>query len=128
MYTEPDYSELWNEMDELLIQYPELSELWLDQGKLDKLRAKYPGKEELVSYFRRRAFTSLVMEKLFRVFELTQDEEEYGGGDEAEAEEQESITIGNPELKRIWEEDVKEEYEDFPEFIQYVTENIFVSG
>ncbi len=126
MYPEPDYSELWNEMDELLIQYPELSELWLDKVKLDKLRAKYTGKDELLTYFRRRAFTSLVMEKIFRVFELTQDEEQYGA-DEPEEEEQESITIGNPELKRIWEEDVRDEYEDFPEFIQYVADNIFTT-
>ncbi len=127
MYNQADYGELWNEMDELLIQYPELSELWLDRHKLDKLRARYPGKDELREYFRKRAFTSLVMEKIFRVYELMADENEFGN-DGDEEDEEESITIDNPELKRIWQEDVKDEYEDFEDFIQYVDETIFVTA
>ncbi len=121
MYDQADYSELWNEMDELLIQYPELSELWLDRDKLVTLRNRYPGRDDLREYFRKRAFTALVMEKIFRVYELMEGEEPV---EEEEAEE--SITIDNPELKRIWNEDVKDEYSDYPEFIEYVEQNIFV--
>ncbi len=126
MYNQADYSELWNEMDELLIQYPELSELWLDRAKLDKLRSRYPARDDLREYFRKRAFTSLVMEKVFRVYELLEGEENYSD-DEQEGDEEESITIDNPELKRIWDEDVKDEYDEFPEFIEYVNESIFVN-
>ncbi len=125
MYNQADYGELWNEMDELLSQYPEWSELWLDRQKLDKLRARYPGKDELRDYFRKRAFTSLVMEKIFRVYELMEDEHEFG--DDEHEDEEESITIDNPELKRIWQEDVKDEYEEFEDFVQYVEETIFVT-
>ncbi len=117
MYDQNDYSELWNEMDELLIEYPELSELWLDREKLSKLRSKYPGKDDLKEYFRKRAFTSLVMEKIFRVYEVI---EESGG--EAEVE---GIKLDNPELWSIWNEDVKDEYSDFPEFIEYVESQVF---
>jgi hypothetical protein len=115
MYNENDYAELWNEMDEMLIQYPELSELWLDRGKLATLRTRYPSKEELKDYFRKRAFTALVMERVFRMFEATNE-------GEVEAE---GITLDNPELYRIWNEDVKDEYSDFPEFIQFVEESVF---
>ena len=115
MYNENDYAELWNEMDEMLIQYPELSELWLDRSKLAALRTRYPSKEELKDYFRKRAFTALVMERVFRVFEATSE-------GEAEAE---GITLDNPELYRIWNQDVKDEYSDFPEFIQFVEESVF---
>ncbi len=121
MYDQADYSELWNEMDELLIQYPELSELWLDREKLVTLRNRYPGKDDLREYFRKRAFTALVMEKIFRVYELTEGESAM-----EESEEEESITIDNPELKRIWLEDVKDEYSDYPDFVDYVNQNIFV--
>lgn len=114
-YDESDYSELWNEMDEMLIQYPELSELWLDRDKLVSLRSKYPARDDLKDYFRKRAFTALVMEKVFRVFEAAQDGEE----------EVEGLTLDNPELWRIWNEDVKDEYTDFPEFIDFVEKNVF---
>ncbi len=117
-YDESDYSELWNEMDEMLIQYPELSELWLDRDKLSALRSKYPAKDDLKDYFRRRAFTALVMEKVFRVFEAAQ----------AGEEEVEGLTLDNPELWRIWNEDVKDEYSDFPEFVDFVDKNVFASG
>lgn len=121
MYEPNDYSELWNEMDELLIQFPELSELWLEREKLEALQLKYPGKDDLRDYFRRRAFTSLVMEKVFRVFESM---EERGEGEEGE--EEEGLTLDNPELWRIWKEDVRDEYSDYPEFIEYVEKNVFV--
>lgn len=121
MYEPNDYSELWNEMDELLIQFPELSELWLEREKLEALQLKYPGKDDLRDYFRRRAFTSLVMEKVFRVFESI---EERGEGEEGE--EEEGLTLDNPELWRIWKEDVRDEYSDYPEFIDYVEKNVFV--
>ncbi len=116
-YDESDYSELWNEMDEMLIQYPELSELWLDRDKLSALRSKYPAKDDLKDYFRRRAFTALVMEKVFRVFEAAQ----------AGEEEVEGLTLDNPELWRIWNEDVKDEYSDFPEFVDFVDKNVCAS-
>lgn len=116
-----DYSDLWNEMDELLIQYPELSELWLDRDKLATLRVKYPGKDDLKDYFRKRAFTSLVMENIFRIFEATPE----GGGD-SEGEEAEGITLDNFDLWRIWSEDVRDEYSEYPEFIEYVEKNVFV--
>ncbi len=119
MYDQTDYSELWNEMDELLIEYPELSELWLDREKLAQLRSRYPGKDDLKEYFRKRAFTSLVMEKIFRVYEAI---EESGGEEEVEG-----ITLDNPELYRIWKEDIKDEYSDFPEFILYVAQEVFSS-
>jgi hypothetical protein len=122
MYEQKDYSELWNEMDELLIQYPELSELWLERDKLEELQLKYPGKEDLRDYFRKRAFTSLVMEKVFRVFENLEEE---GGGEEGQ-EEEEGLALDNPELWRIWKEDVRDEYSDFPEFVDYVEKNVFV--
>jgi hypothetical protein len=115
-----DYSDLWSEMDELLIEYPELSELWLDRGKISDLRLKYPVKEDLKDYFRKRAFTSLVMENIFRIFELT------GEAEGEEAEDKEGITLDNPELWRIWSEDVSDEYSDYPEFIEYVEKNVFV--
>lgn len=115
MNEEPDYSELWNEMDEMLIEYPELSELWLDPVKLSTLRSKYPAKDDLKAYFRKRAFTALVMERIFRVFEAAQDEEQ----------EVEGISLDNPELWRIWDEDVKDEYADYPEFIGFVEKAIF---
>jgi hypothetical protein len=116
-YGESDYSELWNEMDEMLIQYPELSELWLDRDKLATLRSRFPGKDDLKDYFRKRAFTALVIEKVFRVFEALQDE----------SEEAEGITLDNPELWRIWNDDVKDEYTDYPEFIDFVAKSVFVS-
>ncbi len=115
MYDETDYSDLWNEMDEMLIQYPELSELWLDRDKLASLRSKYSSKDDLKDYFRKRAFTALVIEKVFRVFEAAQDGEE----------EVEGITLDNPELWRIWNEDVKDEYSDYPEFVDFVEKIIF---
>lgn len=116
-----DYSNLWNEMDGLLIEYPELSELWLDRDKLVDLRLKYPAKEDLKEYFRKRAFTSLVMENIFRIFELSTDAE--GDGSEEEGE---GITLDNPELWRIWSLDVSDEYSDYPEFVEYVEKNVFV--
>lgn len=116
-----DYSNLWNEMDELLIQYPELSELWLDREKLAALRVKYPGKDDLKDYFRKRAFTSLVMENIFRIFESTTD-----GTAGSEEEEAEGITLDNSDLWRIWSEDVRDEYSDYPEFVEYVEKNVFV--
>ncbi len=116
MYGEEDYSELWNDMDELLIEHPELSELWLDREKLATLRARYPAKEDLREYFRKRAFTALVIEKIFRVFEMTEEGEE----------EVEGITLDNPELHRIWSEDVKDEYADFPEFVEFVEREVFM--
>ncbi len=119
LYDQNDYSELWNDMDELLIEYPELSELWLDRDKLAKLRSRYPAKEDLKEYFRKRAFTSLVMEKIFRVYEAIEE-----GGEESEVE---GITLDNPELYRIWNEDVKEEYSDFAEFVEYVEQEVFSS-
>ncbi len=117
MYDQNDFSDLWNEMDELLIEFPELSELWLDRDKLAELKSRYPGKDALKDYFRKRAFTSLVMEKIFRVYEAIE---------EGEGEEQvEGITLDNPELERIWNEDIKEEYSDFPEFVEYVEKEVF---
>lgn len=116
-----DYSNLWNEMDGLLIEYPELSELWLDRDKLVDLRLKYPAKEDLKEYFRKRAFTSLVMENIFRIFELSTDAE--GDGSEEEGE---GITLDNPELWQIWSLDVSDEYSDYPEFVEYVEKNVFV--
>ncbi len=124
MYNEADYGELWNEMDELLIQYPELSELWLDRDKLAALRRRFQSRDELREYFRKRAFTSLVMEKIFRVYELSEGETSSDGSGE---EEEETITIDNEELRSIWEQDVKDEYSDFPEFIDFVEKNIFTS-
>ncbi len=123
MNEQTDYSELWNEMDELLIQYPELSELWLDPDKLAALQVKYIGKEDLKDYFRKRAFTSLVMEKVFRVFESLEETREEEGEQEVEG-----LTLDNPELWRIWKEDVRDEYSDYPEFIEYVEKNVFVNG
>lgn len=116
-----DYSDLWNEMDELLIQYPELSELWLDRDKLASLRSKYPAKDELKDYFRKRAFTSLVMENIFRIYEASTEGD--GGSDEGEGE---GITLDNGDLWRIWSEDVRDEYSEYPEFIEYVEKNVFI--
>src|SRR5712692_6282307 len=123
MYERNDYADLWNEMDELLIRYPELSELWLDRDKLAGLRLKYPRDEELRGYFRKRAFTSLVMEKVFRVYESPEEED-----GEEEGEGSEGLTIDNPELWRIWNEDVRDEYSDYAEFIEYVEKNVFTSA
>jgi hypothetical protein len=115
-----EYSDLWSEMDELLIEHPELSELWLDRDKLASLRVKYTTKEELKEYYRKRAFTSLVMENIFRIFESGQEDQTDQTGDEVEG-----ITLDNPELWRIWSEDVRDEYSDYPEFIEYVDKNVF---
>jgi hypothetical protein len=123
MNEQNDYSDLWSEMDELLIEYPELSELWLDRDKLASLRGRYATKDDLKEYYRKRAFTSLVMENIFRIFELTQEDQ----GDQ-EPEEAEGITLDNPELWRIWSEDVRDEYSDYPEFIEYVDKNVFVNS
>ncbi len=118
MYEQEEYGELWNDMDELLIEYPELSELWLDRDKLSVLRGRYPAKEDLKDYFRKRAFTALVMEKIFRVWEMTNEGQE----------ETEGITVDNSELQRIWREDVKDEYADFPEFVDFVEKEVFGPG
>jgi hypothetical protein len=118
-----EYSGLWSEMDELLIEHPELSELWLDRDKLASLRLRYAAKQDLEEYYRKRAFTSLVMENIFRIYEATLE----GEGDQG-AEEAEGITLDNPELWRIWSEDVRDEYSDYPEFIEYVDKNVFESG
>lgn len=120
-----DYSGLWSEMDELLIEHPELSELWLDRDKLSALQNKYPAKEDLKEYFRKRAFTSLVMEDLFRIFELRPED---GDDVDEEGDEAEGITLDNAELWRIWSEDVRDEYSDYPEFVEYVEKNVFVKG
>ena len=115
-----EYSDLWSEMDELLIEYPELSDLWLDRDKIASLRVKYPARDELKDYYRKRAFTSLVMENIFRIFESLQQDQVDQTGEEAEG-----ITLDNPELRRIWSEDVRDEYSDYPEFIEYVDKNVF---
>ncbi|MGE5139307.1 MAG: hypothetical protein ACM3JD_07595 [Rudaea sp.] len=125
MHSESDYYDLWSDMDEMLIRHPELSELWLDQAKLSALRARYP-KEQLNDYFRKRAFTALVMEKIFRIFEMNEGEGAIESeGDGGESAEYETITLDNPELRRIWEDDVRDEYSNYPEFIEYVAQNIF---
>ncbi len=121
MYDESGYADLWNDMDEMLIRFPELSELWLDKDRLAILRSRYP-QEKLNDYFRKRAFTALVMEKIFRIYEATQ---EAGDGDTGGDSEEETITLANPDLQRIWEDDVKDEYSDYPEFIEYVARNVF---
>lgn len=120
MNAENGYSDLWSEMDELLIEHPELSELWLETDKLAKLRGKYTNKQELDEYFRKRAFTSLVMENIFRVFESREE-----GEGTREEDDSEGITLDNPELWRIWSEDVSDEYSDYPEFVEYVEKNVF---
>ena len=113
------YSDLWSTMDQLLIQYPELSELWLNRDTLAAIRARYPTQDAQREYFRKRAFTAMVVEKIFRVFQLREEVES--------AEDTEGITIDNPELWRIWSEDLRAEYSEYPEFIEYIEKEVFGS-
>ncbi len=127
-----EYEDLWSTMDELLVQYPELSELWLDRDTLSAIRSKFQTRDEQREYFRKRAFVSLVIEKIFRMFEesameseLEEDEEEEEV-EEGQAEEQETLTIDNPDFWKIWTDDIKNEYSDYPEFVDYVEQNVMV--
>ena len=111
------YSELWSTLDELLIQYPELSELWLNRETLSSIRVKYPSKEAQREYLRKRAFAGMVVEKIFRVFQI---QNEVGAN-----QEEEGISIDNPELWSIWSEDLRSEYTEYPEFIEYIEREVF---
>lgn len=119
MLPEDVYSDLWNTMDELLIEHPELSELWLDRATLETIRGKFPSKEEQRDYFKRRAFTAMVLEKLFRAWRAKDE------GGESSSEDEEGISIDNPELWRIWSDDIRSEYSDYPDFVDYVEKNVF---
>ncbi len=115
------YSDLWSELDTLLIQYPELSEIWLDRATVAATRAKYSDKQELRDFYKRRAFVALVMERLFRIYQFGDEAGESEGGDLID-----SITIDNPEFLKMWYEGgLRDEYSDYPEFVQYAEKNFF---
>ena len=116
------YSDLWSTTEALLIEYPELSELWLDRATLNTIRGKYVNKDEQREYYRKRAFTAMVMEKLFRAFQVR---DEVGPGADEEGE---GITIDNDALHDIWRDDLRAEYEEYPDFIEFIENEVFSSS
>ena len=124
MLQEEIYGDLWSSLDQLLIQYPELSEMWLDRDTLARVQSKYPSRDEQREHYRKRAFTSMIVEKLFRIYQVNQEQ-----GAPAEGEEVESITIDNPDILKMWYEGgIRDEYSDFPDFIEYAEKNFFAGG
>lgn len=116
-----DFFKTWNKLDELLLQYPNLSDIWLEPEDLEVIRKKYPGKQHQEEYFKRRALASIIMGIYFRDYQLRNQIQTTIGGVELE-----EVMLDNKELWRMWTEGaVKNDYSTFPDFVNFAEKYFF---
>lgn len=86
------FHDTWSRLDQILVEHPELTELWLDPKDLGPIKKKYSRPGKLREFFKRRAIAAYIIDIYFRQFKLG-----YEGLEEVRI-------MDNPEMRRMWTE------------------------
>ena len=119
-YHRDNWHSIWNKFDEILIEHPEFSDLWIYPDSLESIKKRMSSEKELNNFLKRRAFASYTMGLFFRDFMLKKEVQEFMGGEEIE-----NVSL-SPELIKMWDEGaIREEFDAFPEFIEFIEKKWF---
>lgn len=107
---------VWSKLDEILLEHPELTKLWLDSKILQTVQEKYPTSEKQNEFFKHRAFASYVIFLFFRGFQMRKQIKEVLGGKGIE-----EVSLDNSELKSLWfEGGIRDDFWAYPDYVNFV--------
>jgi len=116
-----NFCAIWSKLDEFLLEYPELTEMWLENDTLQAIIKKCPDSNERIKFFRQRALASHIMSTYFRGFKMRREVKEALGGEEFE-----ELEFSNPMLRNMWYEGaIRDDFAMFPDYVNFVEKVLF---
>jgi len=105
------YMATWTELNKIIIEHPELIEVWLSSSELKKFK-KFKNPYDRNSFYRRRTFAAALFDMYYQLY-LLEGPEEIN-----------DIDFDMPALKELWKKELIHDYDD-PPFVEIVNKRMF---